>query len=205
MEATAIILAGGKSSRMGRNKALLEIGGMSVIERIVTELSKVTNEIILVTNSPAEYQFLNLPMAEDEWKGMGPLAGIHAGLHFSKTEKNLVVACDMPFISPALASFILGGLSDIYDAVVPEIAGKLHPLFAAYHKRILPVISESLQNKQLRIRSIFEQIPVKIVNEGDFLHVQDMRNESSFYNMNEPHDFKRAQLIMQELKDLDRM
>ena len=97
---------------MGKNKALLKIGGKTVIEHIAAELEKTVADLMIVTNTLEDYQFLNLPMVEDEWKGMGPLAGIHAGLKASKTDKNLVVACDMPFVSSKLGEILLGYLSN---------------------------------------------------------------------------------------------
>ena len=107
MKTTGIILAGGKSSRMGTNKALLTIDGKTVIERIVNQLEQIVDEIIVVTNPFHDYEFLQLPMVEDKWKGMGPLAGIEAGLNASTTERNLIVACDMPFISIELGKYLL--------------------------------------------------------------------------------------------------
>ena len=89
MKTTGIILAGGKSSRMGTNKALLTINGKTVIERIVNQLDQIVDEIIVVTNQFHDYEFLQLPMVEDKWKGMGPLAGIQAGLKAATTERNL--------------------------------------------------------------------------------------------------------------------
>src|SRR5690606_20588107 len=106
METTGIILAGGKSSRMGRNKALLDFHGQTVIETIANELQKIVNHLIIVTNNQEDYAFLQLPMVSDKWQGIGPLAGIHAGLSISKTEKNLVVACDMPFVSREIGSYL---------------------------------------------------------------------------------------------------
>lgn len=128
MDRTGIILAGGHSSRMGENKALLKIGGRTVIERIADQLASVSAEMIIVANNQEDYQFLGLPMVSDHWKGKGPLAGIHAGLLASNTQNNLIVACDMPFISVELGKILLKEL-DVRQAAVPEIKGRLHPLF----------------------------------------------------------------------------
>lgn len=191
MQATGIIMAGGRSSRMGTNKALLSIGGKTVIERIVTELSKIVSDIVIVTNTPEEYQFLGLPMIEDQWKDMGPLAGIHAGLTASRTEKNLVVACDMPFISAQLGGVLLNLLDD-YQIAVPDISGQLHPLFAAYRKDTLGEISHSLQNQTLRIRQFFKHTNTKYVTEACLQKLQYHYQEQHFFNMNHPDDFARA-------------
>lgn len=191
MEATGIILAGGKSSRMGTNKALLRIDGKSVIEHVVAELDSIVNNIIIVTNSFEDYAFLNLPMVEDEWKGMGPLAGIHAGLSATKTEQNLLVACDMPFISAQLGSVLLGQLAE-YQVAVPKIADKIHPLFAAYRKEVKEEAKAALEQKQLRIRGMFRNIHVKIMDEKELNDYGIKLSESDLFNMNHPEEYEQA-------------
>lgn len=191
MEATGIILAGGKSSRMGTNKALLKINGKTVIENVVEELRSIVNNILIVTNSFEEYEFLRLPMVEDRWKGMGPLAGIQAGLNTSKTERNLLVACDMPFISSQLGGVLLRELSE-YQAVVPEINGQLHPLFAAYRKEVSVEIEKSLEQNQLRIRGIFQNIHVKIMDNMEICRKGISLRESDLFNMNHPEEYEQA-------------
>lgn len=191
MLTTGIILAGGKSSRMGTNKALLDLNGKKVIERIIEELKPIVNNMIIVTNSFEEYEFLQLPMVEDRWKGMGPLAGIHAGLAASKTERNLIVACDMPFVSPRLGTLLLKELSE-YQAVVPEIEGQLHPLFAAYRKDIQEEIEGALKSEQLRIRSFFNRIHVKILTELELKNLGYQIESTDFYNMNHPEEYQQA-------------
>lgn len=191
MEATGIILAGGKSSRMGTNKALLSIDGKSVIEHVVAELDSIVNNIIIVTNSFEDYAFLNLPMVEDEWKDMGPLAGIHAGLSATKTEHNLLVACDMPFISARLGSVLLGQLTE-YQVAIPKISDKIHPLFAAYRKEVKEEAKAALEQKQLRIREMFRNIHVKIMNEIELNDYGIKLSESDLFNMNHPEEYEQA-------------
>src|SRR3954467_6801521 len=191
MKTTGIILAGGKSSRMGTNKALLTIDGKTVIERIVDQLDQIVDEIIVVTNHFQDYEFLQLPMVEDKWKEMGPLAGIEAGLNASKTERNLIVACDMPFISIQLGTYLLSCLKD-YQAAVPEISGQLHPLFAAYRKEVCGTVTQSLEQNQLRIRHLLHSIHVKIVKE-ELLQSLGLPNEEIyFFNMNGRDEYDKA-------------
>ncbi|WP_442597025.1 molybdenum cofactor guanylyltransferase [Neobacillus sp. D3-1R] len=182
--ATGIILAGGNSSRMGTNKALLKIGQKTVIEKVIEEIRPITSELIVVTNHFDEYEFLGLPLVADKRKGMGPLAGLEAGLLASSTEKNLLVACDMPFISQTLAQLLLEQLSQ-NDAAVPYVEGRMHPLFAAYRKSCLPEIQKSLDENQLRMRSFFERIRLKVMDE---LKIDTM----TLFNMNEPSEYEKA-------------
>ena len=197
MKTTGIILAGGKSSRMGTNKALLTIEGKTVIERIVDQLDQIVDEIIVVTNHFHDYEFLQLPMVEDKWKEMGPLAGIEAGLNASTTERNLIVACDMPFISIELGKYLLT-LLDQYQAAVPEISGQLHPLFAAYRKDTLKAVSKSLNENQLRIRQLLHTIHVKIIKNELLDSLGISTEEIYFFNMNHPDEYHKAIKIIKE-------
>jgi len=191
MKTTGIIMAGGKSSRMGTNKALLKIDGKTVIERIADELQKCVDEIIVVTNHFDDYRFLGYPMVEDIYKEMGPMGGIHAGLLASTTEKNLVVACDMPFISADLGRFLLTQL-DNYQVVVPEIEDQFHPLFAGYKKELAPIIEEALKENQLRIRYFFKQLKTKTIYLEDITKENITFNHENVYNMNYPDDYEQA-------------
>ena len=191
MKTTGIIMAGGKSSRMGTNKALLKIDGKTVIERIAEELQKCVDEIIVVTNHFDDYRFLGYPMVEDIYKEMGPMGGIHAGLLASTTEKNLVVACDMPFISADLGRFLLTQL-DNYQVVVPEIEDQFHPLFAGYKKELAPIIEEALKENQLRIRYFFKQLKTKTIYLEDITKENITFNHNNVYNMNYPDDYEQA-------------
>lgn len=208
MEAGVIVLSGGKSSRMGRNKALLPVGQQTAIEKIITELEPICQQPIIVTNDPAEYAWLELPLVSDEYPGKGPLAGIQAGLKASTFETNFVVACDMPFASVTIAREIIR-FSEGYDACVPEVRGKLHPLFAAYQKRCLPALDQCLRQDRLRVIDLLNRIHVHYVREDDLCtkergqpqqlvteHID--RFERAFFNMNRPDEYERAKKWLTE-------
>ncbi|WP_316572189.1 molybdenum cofactor guanylyltransferase [Neobacillus sp. YIM B06451] len=191
MKAAAILLSGGKSSRMGTNKALLKINEKTNIERIRDELLKLFDEVILVTNEPEEYRFLHLKTVTDEYPGRGPLAGIHAGLKASSFDANLVVACDMPFISAELAENMVKNLGH-YDAVVPVIGGRQHPLFAVYQKSIMEVAEECIEKGTLRLKQMFEHLNVLFLTEGDLETYSNGYLERIFFNMNNPEEYELA-------------
>ena len=194
MDFTVFILAGGNSSRMGQNKAFLKIGGQNEITRLVDLFKKITNNIVIVTNDFEAYKSLNLPLVEDIRKGFGPLAGIEAALNYTKTENNLVVACDMPFIDTKTCLQILSQLEG-YDAVVPLIEGTRHPLFAAYRKSVLPLLSETLDNKDRKILFFLNKIRVNYIKEEDFPELDG----TSFFNMNNPEEYEEAKRIYNSL------
>jgi molybdenum cofactor guanylyltransferase len=188
---TGIILAGGQSSRMGQNKALMMIDGVRVIDRIANELEKITDELLIVTNTFQTYEYLNIPMVEDEQKGKGPIAGIQAGLKASRSEKNLIVACDMPFISSRLGGFLLEELKD-YQAVIPKLEGRTHPLFGAYRKDALQAVSQSLERNELRIMSLLQKLQVRYISE-DILRREGIHvKETAVFNMNDQIEYEKA-------------
>jgi molybdenum cofactor guanylyltransferase len=199
MGTTAIILAGGQSSRMGTNKALLQLKGKTVIEGMVEKLENIVDNTIIVTNTFEDYAFLHLPMIEDKRKGKGPLAGMEAGLAATQTERNLIVACDMPFISVELGKYLLSCLGE-YQAAVPEISGQLHPLFAAYRKDVNEAVTQSLEEDQLRIRHFLHNIHVKIVSKELLQSLEIDHEELYFFNMNNPDEYHKASNM---LKDID--
>ena len=197
MDAGVIILAGGKSSRMGQNKALLPINGLANIERIKNQLASTFENIILVTNDKEKYRFLNIPTVSDNYENKGPLAGIEAGLLASNNDVNIVVACDMPFISMSLARLLVEQ-SVGYDAVVPLINGKQHPLFAVYKKSVLAELVGCLHTNQLRVIHLLERIKVNYVSEEKLLNKEIDNIDQIFYNMNHPSEYEEAKKLAEK-------
>lgn len=194
---TGIILAGGKSRRMGVNKALLEINGEKNIERLKNELLKSINNIIVIANTPSDYEFLNVPIFPDILKEKGPLAGIHSGLKASSTEWNLFIACDLPFFTSNITDFYVKLLKNDSrainaDAIIPYIDGQRNPLVALYNKRIVPVLEKNLMNDKLVIATSLDELNVIEVTENDFMDfgMSKAEIEDAFYNMNRPEDYE---------------
>jgi molybdenum cofactor guanylyltransferase len=191
MKAGAIILSGGKSSRMGTNKALLKIHEKTNIERIKDELKHVFDDIILVTNDPETYQFLNIKTVSDRFPGSGPLAGIHAGLEASDYEENFVVACDMPFVSAELAANLVKALKH-YDAVVPVVEGRQHPLFAAYQKRAAHEARSCIEESTFRMKHLLDRLDVRYLTESELKLYYEGSLDRVFFNMNRPEEYQEA-------------
>lgn len=195
LQAAAIILAGGKNSRMEKNKALLKIGEKTVIERIIEELKPLVEKIIVVTNSPAEYSGLGVEVISDIIPGRGPLSGIHAGLKHSPCRYNLVVACDMPFVSRELGRLLLCRTGDC-QAVVPRIKQQPQPLFAVYSRECVEPIELMLQKGIYKCTSFYDLVKVVYLDESE---IEAAANpEETFININTPEDFKRAQAIVND-------
>jgi len=191
MEAGAIILAGGKSSRMGTNKTLLRLNKRTNIMIEADQLKKYFATLIVVTNCPEDYSFLAASMVPDCFPGKGPLAGIHAGLIASPWEVNVVAAGDMPFLSGDLAVRMVRMIGD-YDAVIPVIGGKRQPLFSVFKKRLAAAVGECLVQNRLRMTDVLDQLKVRYVTEEDFPTESNEHLERVFFNMNTPDDYERA-------------
>lgn len=191
MKAAAIILSGGKSSRMGTNKALLKINEKTNIERITDTLELSFNDIILVTNHPEQYPFLGVKMVSDIYPDQGPLAGVHAGLNSSNHDLNFIVACDMPFVSVEIAEVLVQKCGD-YDAVIPVIHGVQHPLFAVFHKRVTDEVAKSIRAGRLRMKHLLDQLNVRYVTEKDLQAYRSIDLERVFFNMNRPNEYEDA-------------
>jgi len=183
---TGVILAGGQSSRMGSNKALLPYRGGRFIESIYRQLSGHFEELMLVTNTPEQYAFLGCRMARDLHPGMGALAGLHAGLYHSRTPHIFAVACDMPYLNDTLIRALLARRHQA-DVVIPESGDGLEPLHAVYGAGCLPAMEQALLDGRRRIVSFFPQVRVHTFT-SDHVATID-RDFSSFSNINTPADY----------------
>ncbi|MDF2608310.1 MAG: molybdopterin-guanine dinucleotide biosynthesis protein [Bacillales bacterium] len=198
---TNIVLAGGLSSRMGTNKAELEIGEHTVIERIIKEFEPHTNETIIVTNDLNAYCKHNWKCVSDIYVQKGPLAGIHAGLLGSSNDINFVISCDMPFPNSKLITKMLRHIH-CNDIVVPVINGKLHPLFGVYKKTILSELINCLEQDNLRVRKMYEKVSTYYITELELYTDSELEMgifEIDFFNMNTLDDYSKAKSLYSEL------
>jgi molybdopterin-guanine dinucleotide biosynthesis protein A len=210
VEASGIILAGGESRRMGRDKAWIEFDGKPLIERVADALERLTSELIVVTNNPKPYERLDARLVSDMLPGNGSLGGIYSGLHAARFKYSLVVACDMPFLNPALLKYLLS-LAAKYDVVIPSAPdpskpkkekstkptakdADLHPLHAVYSKKCLTPIESALQNGDRRMISFHPAVRVRIVTQIEIEQFDP--NHLSLFNANTPEELARAQTII---------
>jgi len=183
---TGVILAGGASSRMGSNKALLPHKGGRFIESIYRELSDIFPEVILVTNNPDQYAFLPCRKVPDLFEGMGALAGIHAGLAQSSNPAVFTVACDMPHLDSWLIRHIANrGVG--CDVVLPRSNSGYEPLHALYREGCLPVMEDCLNRGERRIVSILPQLRVREIAAAEVARFDP--SFDSFSNINTPQEY----------------
>jgi molybdopterin-guanine dinucleotide biosynthesis protein A len=185
---TGVILAGGKSSRMGVNKSFLKLGNQTIIERIVDLMKSIFTEVIIVTNTTDEYKFLNLPLYEDIYKWKGPLAGIHSALTHSTKEKIFVLSCDVPLMSKEMIKYIIEYKTD-KSIVFCEAAGYHQPLVGVYSKKILSQIEKFISNNEMSDKSFHHFL--KIVD-AEIIHPEKLSfyKDEIFFNVNRPEDYE---------------
>lgn len=166
---TAIILAGGKSSRMGFDKQFLKLRDKYVVEMIAEKLKRVFNEIVLVTGKPEEYLKYGFKLVEDEVRDFGPLAGIHVGLKNSGSMHNYVVACDMPFINIEYIRYMMELIhkhDGKVDSVITKLGDWIEPFNAFYSKKLIGRIEENMRNNKRQINSMLQDADVVYVSEA---------------------------------------
>ena len=184
---TGIILAGGKSSRYGKNKALVKMNGTPLIERVLAVMGSVFENLLLITNSPEEYAHLKLPMKQDLIRGLGPIGGIYTGLESISQEAGFFVACDMPFLNESLMRHILA-VRGQFDAVVPRVDWKIEALQALYSKNCLPAIRFLIESGEYQVIKFFDMVRTRYVDEAE-IRVFDPQLRS-FANVNRPEELE---------------
>lgn len=166
---TAVVLAGGGSTRMGRNKALLKLGNKTMIERVVNPLKNIFNDILVVTNEPEKYHMLeDIKFVNDYVKTekKSSLIGLYSGLKQSETSHIFAIGCDMPFVNIKLIKYMVDSLKN-EDVIVPFIEGYYQPLHAIYGKDCIPGFERLLEEGWYKITSVFENVNVKKIIEKD--------------------------------------
>lgn len=186
-DTAGVLLAGGKSSRFGSNKALVSFQGRPLISHAEELLKSLFAETLLVTNTPEAYTFLEWPMTGDIFPGAGPLAGIHAALKKVKSPQIFVVGCDMPLVQESLVR-LLCATSPEWDAVVPKLSKGLEPLCALYRKRSLAVIEKNLREGNRKLHAFFDQVRTKKIGEEGLRGVDPKL--VSFLNINRTTDLE---------------
>ena len=188
---SGIVLAGGQSRRMGRNKALLELEGQTLIARVLERLSPLCDELIISANDVELYADLPVQVVPDLIAGRGALSGIHAGLATMRHDKAVVVACDMPFLSLSLLRYMVV-MSSGYDVVSPRVDGFFEPLHAVYSARCVEPIAQLIAKGPRRVVDLYRQIRLREVTKAD---VQLFDAALSFVNVNTHKEWAEVQRL----------
>jgi molybdopterin-guanine dinucleotide biosynthesis protein A len=174
---TAIVIAGGKSSRMGQNKSLIIYQGTRLIDNAIHLMENFTQNLLISSN--ADISTIFYPIIADDFSEIGPISGLYTCLKASKTELNLVIPCDVPYIKPVIYQKLLEN-TDGYDAVIPRLPnGKIEPLVACYKKSVLPVVLGQINLEDYKMIHLLDKLNVNYI---------DFEDAEQFKNMNTPND-----------------
>ena len=187
---TGWVLAGGKSSRMGCDKALLEFAGRPLLRHALELTSAVTTDVRIV-GDPAKYAAFGAVIA-DIYSERGPLAGIHAALANSGTDLNLILATDLPFLEPRFLHYLIAA-AQATDALVtvPRIGTYFEPLCAVYHKRFGELVEAALSKGKNKVDALFAETPTRTITEEEIVNAGF--GPAMFRNLNSPDDLRHAQ------------
>ncbi len=201
MGISSIVLAGGKGLRLGHYKALVELDGENLVQRVVSKLSFLNSDIIIVLaegqQPPQVTGYPKLRIVTDAYPGKGPLVGIYSGLLSSESYYNLVVACDMPFLNQRLLGYMLQ-ISAGYDVTIPRLGNMVEPLHAVYSKKCLEVIEKMIGEDSFKIDRLLGLVRVRYV-ETDKIDSFDPEH-LSFFNINTEDDLKIAEGLINRVK-----
>jgi len=207
---SGIILAGGRSRRMGQDKSLMALGGRTLAQRAIDALMPICDDIVFVTNTPDQHRHLGVHLVMDTLPGAGSLGGLYSGLCAVQTETAVAVACDMPFLNSELLRYLVSLMKDV-DAVVPDLGESepvlgegvkakqidLHPLHAVYSRACVPAIGAQVSAGDLRMIGFLNQVRVRYAGRAEVTPFDPRLR--SFFNINTPEDWGQAQMM-----DVDR-
>ncbi len=183
-EVTGIILAGGASSRMGKDKGLCEFKGKSLVTYAIEALLPICDTILISSNNTEDYQKFGFDVVGDEYKGIGPIGGIFSSLSQSTTKHNIVISCDTPFLNSQLLEYVLKNVEG-YDIVVPEHGNSyLEPLAGYYSNSVISVLEDSIKAKDFKLMNLFNRVKFKSIKVDSITGYSN----NLFKNLNTPRD-----------------
>ena len=196
MKLSVAIIAGGKSVRMGRDKAFVKLAGKPLIQHVIERSQNLgQTETILIANQPERYRHLDLPVFSDVCPNKGSLGGIYTALTHAQNPHTLVIACDMPFIKSELLRFMIAQICDAVDIVVPRVDGYPQGLHAIYSQSCRQPIQEQLAANRLKVIRFYDRMRVRYLDEVDYEPYD--ADGRSFVNLNTPAELQQARRLIE--------
>ena len=186
------ILAGGRSSRMGTDKAFVRVLGRPLIEEILGQTAGLGMESLIITNRPTEYAYLGVPLFGDVLPDKGPLGGLYSALHSATRPHVLCIACDMPFVVRPLLDYLISLIPE-GEAIVPRLDGEAEPFRAIYSRACLAPIRAALDAGRMRMISFFPDVRMRFVEAAEIDRFDPQH--LSFFNVNTPEDLEQARRL----------
>ncbi|MGY8824333.1 MAG: molybdenum cofactor guanylyltransferase [Candidatus Latescibacterota bacterium] len=187
---TVVVLAGGRSRRMGRDKALLPMGETLLLQRVIDAAAPLSSEHLLITNTPDSHTSFTWPIASDFYPNKGPLGGLYTALSHAKTTHILLLACDLPYLNTPFLRFLSEQIDEC-QAVVPDSGDGLQPLCAIYSRTILSTVTQSIKENNLGMRRLLANLDIRKLSPEQWKPFDPDGN--LFTNLNTPEDYQRIQ------------
>ena len=198
-ELTGIILAGGKSSRMGKDKGLCEFNGKALVAYAIETLKPLCGHLIISANHfPEKYAQYGIPVISDEIKDIGPMGGIYTCLKQSSTQHNLILSCDTPFVGTILLKHLLQQVGNEQIVTPAHHTFLVEPLSSYYSTNVLDEIQQSIKQKDYKLINLFKKVRYKSVLMDK---LAPFNAESSFLNINRPEDLVTAEKFIQKVNE----
>ena len=178
---TGVVLAGGESSRMGEDKSLMLVNEQKLIEFSIHALKPFCKEV-LISSSKNGHQSFSCRKISDSHQKIGPIAGIQSALVHSDTDYIIILPCDSPMVKPEFVEYLISEIKSDTSIIVPKYGQHLEPLFAIYHKKILPIVETQIRKEDYRLTHLLELCQAKIV---------EVKDRTCFVNINTPEDFQK--------------
>ena len=185
-DVSGVILAGGKSSRFGQNKAFAKIEGIPIIERVARVFKILFRDIAIISNNPEDYKYLGFPILQDLVRDLGPLGGIFTALNEMPGRYFFVAACDMPFLNERLIRYMASFRTD-FDIIAPKMGWKIEALHAFYSTNCRPHIKDLIESGRYHVFRLLQMVSVRYMEEDEIrLYDPELK---SLMNINRPQDF----------------
>lgn len=191
---TGILLAGGKSKRMGKDKRFILVGEKTLFERSCAVLRELFEEVCVVIAQDSPSLQAEVPVIRDLIPDCGSLGGLYTGLRWAKTQYIFLAACDMPFLNPDVIRYMVS-VKEQADIVIGRWASRLQPTHAVYGRNCLPVIEEMMKLKNRKIHSMIDHLALRVRMIAEWELEQIDRNGRSMFNINTPSDLEQARSV----------
>ncbi len=178
---------------MGQNKSLLKLGSLTLIEVILQKMKSFFAEVIIITNTPKDYEFLHIPLYTDIYPHLGPLSGIHSGLVNSRTDVNFFISCDSPCFTSELLNYVVAKYNGQQALSISE-DDRVHYLFGIYTRDSIPVLERCLKNKELRVSQYFNKIGGELIS----IEKSGIFSDDLFFNVNTAEDYEKLKKLFKE-------